>query len=192
MKTRGVEIRAMEIEGMPIFVIDELFDELEVSTIFRDIESGDFTREEYDLPGDDHPIFSFEYDARKFETNHPVAVRTRQQLASCFPSEKHKLVRAYVNRCNSEDISYPHRDCVDYSRNVTALYYANPTWDYRWGGETKFYEKSDTRYAVLPHPGRIVVFRGAIEHMGSVPSQICHDPRYTLAMKYSSRVPTSK
>lgn len=187
IKTKDASKNSMEIESMPIFVIDDLFSEAEIGDLFEDISSRTYTREEYDFVGDEHPICSFDFEIRDFQTNHLVGIRSYEMLQAHFPDEKHRLNRAYVNRCSYGDVEYPHRDCVGYSKNVSALYYVNKSWDYRWGGETKFYNRGDTRYAVLPKPGRLVLFRGAIEHMGSIPTRVCTDPRFTLAMKYSSR-----
>jgi hypothetical protein len=60
----------------------------------------------------------------------------------------------------------------------------NKKWDYKWGGETIFYEEKDTRMAVLPRPGRIVIFPGRVEHIGTIPTRICTQSRLTLALKY--------
>lgn len=175
------------VEDMPAFIIDDVFPVSQIGNFFEEIKSQSFTREEYDFTGDEYPICSFDFDIKEFQTNNIVAHKVIELLSCLFPEEKHTLNRAYVNRCDNEDIEFPHRDCVDYSKNVTVIYYANNKWDYRWGGETKLYQDGDTRYAVLPKPGRILLFRGAIEHVGSIPTRLFTEKRYTLAMKFSSR-----
>lgn len=60
---------------------------------------------------------------------------------------------------------------------ATLLYYANPSWDPEWHGETLFYADRDVVGAVLPKPGRIVVFDAAIEHAATPPTRLCYDPR---------------
>ena len=47
-----------------------------------------------------------------------------------------------------------------------------------------FYEDNDTKCAILPKPGRFVVFQGKVEHCGTVPTKICKFPRLTLALKF--------
>jgi Rps23 Pro-64 3,4-dihydroxylase Tpa1-like proline 4-hydroxylase len=82
------------------------------------------------------------------------------------------------------DVAYPHRDCAIERDDITVLYYVNKDWHYKYGGETIFYEKKDSKLALLPKPGRFVIFPGSIEHMGSVCSRICKETRITLALKY--------
>ena len=53
-----------------------------------------------------------------------------------------------------------------------------------WGGETLFFNSiMDAEVAVSPRPGRLVVFDGAIIHVGRPPNRVCYAPRYTLAFK---------
>lgn len=52
------------------------------------------------------------------------------------------------------------------------------------GGETVFFDREDEiALAVQPKPGRLVVFDGAIRHVGRPPNRICYVPRYTFAIK---------
>ena len=187
----NITTRVLMLDENPIVIIDNLLPEQEVTDLCRSIATRPYELKEFDFPGDEYPIFSSEFELDDFLGNYTVARKAIEMLRIHFSRESHKLTRAYVNMCQYGDMEYPHRDCVAYSSNVTALYYANDQWDYRWGGETKFYDSTgDTRYAVLPRPGRLVLFRGAVEHSGSVPTRICKHPRYTLALKFSSRSST--
>jgi len=60
----------------------------------------------------------------------------------------------------------------------------NSDWHYKYGGETLFYSEKDTRLAVLPKPGRFVIFPGNIEHKGSIATRIWKEPRLSLALKF--------
>jgi hypothetical protein len=52
-------------------------------------------------------------------------------------------------------------------------------------GETIFYDShSEPVYAVLPMPGRVVVFGADILHRGGVPSRECVEAKRSLAFKF--------
>ena len=98
---------------------------------------------------------------------------------------KRQAYRCYCNLIVFGDMTYPHRDCAPGAQDVTALYYANAHWDRSWGGETMFYDaRGDTALAINPRPGRLVLFRGAIEHCTGVPSRACFESRLTIACKF--------
>ena len=39
------------------------------------------------------------------------------------------------------------------------------------------------QFVASPKPGRLVVFDGAIKHVGRPPNRICYAPRFTFAIK---------
>ncbi|TQV84258.1 hypothetical protein FKG94_06270 [Exilibacterium tricleocarpae] len=67
----------------------------------------------------------------------------------------------------------------------TLLYYANPEWHPRFGGETQYYsdDLSQVIHTVLPSPLRLVFFDARIPHFGSPPSREFWDLRITVAFK---------
>jgi hypothetical protein len=47
-----------------------------------------------------------------------------------------------------------------------------------------FFDASgDALFCASPKPGRLVLFDGAIPHVGRPPSRICYTPRFTFAIK---------
>jgi len=93
--------------------------------------------------------------------------------------------RAYTNVASFGDMLFTHTDCLPGQHDLTALWYLCERWDVEWGGETMFYDAHDeVALAVVPRPGRLVIFDGAIKHAGRPPSRICHVPRYTFAIKF--------
>lgn len=93
--------------------------------------------------------------------------------------------RAYTNVAYFGDMLYTHTDCLPGQGDLTALWFVCTTWDPEWGGETMFFDASgDAACAVSPRPGRLVVFDGAIRHVGRPPNRICIEPRYTFAIKF--------
>ena len=78
-----------------------------------------------------------------------------------------------------------HTDCLPDQHDLTALWYLCEQWDLEWGGETMFFDAQDeVACAVQPRPGRLVIFDGAIKHVGRPPNRICYAPRYTFAIKF--------
>lgn len=92
--------------------------------------------------------------------------------------------RSYTNYAQFGDMLFTHTDCLPGAHELTALWYLAPEWDVEWGGETLFYDrKDDCAVAVTPKPGRLVIFDGAIKHVGRPPNRVCIAPRYTFAVK---------
>jgi hypothetical protein len=96
---------------------------------------------------------------------------------------EHALVRCYANAHTHGVEGYIHYD----SRlpgNYTTICYLNPQWRPDWGGETIFVnELGEIAHAVLPKPGRLVVFDGRILHAARGLSRICPAMRATLMFK---------
>lgn len=94
--------------------------------------------------------------------------------------------RAYTNIASYGDMLFTHTDCLPGQHELTALWYLCEKWDIEWGGETLFYDSADeVAVALAPKPGRLVVFDGAIKHVGRPPNRICYGPRYTFAIKFA-------
>jgi SM-20-related protein len=101
------------------------------------------------------------------------------------PDVRYRPYRAYTNASTFGDMLFTHTDCLPEQHDLTALWYLCDTWEPEWGGETLFYDKDDEiAFAVVPRPGRLVVFDGAIKHVGRPPSRICHATRFTFAIKF--------
>ena len=98
-----------------------------------------------------------------------------------------ELYRAYVNRFMRGDHPLPHTD-ADFADHVTLLYYANRVWKRRMGGETVFFDAAgEIGQSVLPRPGRIALFSGAVQHSARPPLSDVYWPRLTLALKWRRR-----
>lgn len=108
-------------------------------------------------------------------------------MAASRPGERYRAYRAYTNHAAYGDMLYTHCDCGPDQRELTALWYMTTHWEPEWGGETMFFDSSgDAMFCVSPRPGRLVLFDGAIPHVGRPPSRICYAPRYTFAIKLAS------
>ena len=98
------------------------------------------------------------------------------------------LDRVYANFNLYGEAHYPHADAA---HGATALYCANLVWNADWQGETLFYERGEPMYAVVPRPGRLIVFDANLRHRGSPPARDCFEPRINIAFKFQ-RTRTSK
>lgn len=97
---------------------------------------------------------------------------------------KYHLDAVYANAYSFADVPMVHQD-TQYDNELTVLYYANPVWDVNYGGETVFldHENGELVKAVLPKPGRILIFQADYFHCGRIPNRLCPGYRYTIAFK---------
>jgi len=95
----------------------------------------------------------------------------------------HALVRCYANAHTFGIEGYPHTDSRK-PGNYTTIFYINPQWKPEWAGETVFInDLGDIAHAVLPRPGRAVVFDGTIVHSARAVTRLCPALRVTLMFK---------
>ena len=95
----------------------------------------------------------------------------------------HSLVRCYANAHTFGIDGHPHTDSST-PGNYTTICYINPVWKPEWAGETVFFnEMGDIAHAVLPKPGRMVLFDGRILHAARGLARICPAMRVTLMFK---------
>jgi Rps23 Pro-64 3,4-dihydroxylase Tpa1-like proline 4-hydroxylase len=98
-------------------------------------------------------------------------------------NEDYYLERVYVNAYTSSDSPRPHQDTNDNS-GLTILYYANDDWNWEYGGETVFFNDAmDVVKAVLPRPGRVVIFNSILYHCARSQNNLGPKFRYTIAFK---------
>lgn len=180
-------IREETIDGKKIYVIDGEVKQDLIEEFYTFVKGLPFTRNERDHDDDSYPIFSVDFQTEAFQAETDIGQIASNLLKGLYPTQSFHLFRSYINMSHYGDLEYPHRDCSVKGTDVTVLYYVNRKWDNVWGGETLFYEKGDTKFAVLPQPGRFVVFPGAIEHIGSIPTRACNESRFSLALKYKTR-----
>jgi Rps23 Pro-64 3,4-dihydroxylase Tpa1-like proline 4-hydroxylase len=102
----------------------------------------------------------------------------------------HALVRCYANAHTFGVEGYPHTDSRK-PGNYTTVIYINPQWKPEWAGETVFInDLGDIAYAVLPRPGRAVIFDGRIVHSARAVTRLCPALRVTLMFK--TRAPSAE
>lgn len=107
-----------------------------------------------------------------------------------------QAVNAYVNGYTYGTDGYPHVE-VPHPRAAeqrSILVYCCPRWEPAWGGETVFFDADgDVSAAILPKPGRVLVFRGDVLHVARAPSRFCPIERRVLVFKaWSGGIPAAR
>lgn len=95
------------------------------------------------------------------------------------------LLGVYANGQTLGQDSPIHRDNKPGEVGTTVIMFCNGYWASCWGGELVFYNnsKADVVKAVLPKPGRVVLFNGHMPHGAHAPSIMCDQLRVTVAFK---------
>jgi SM-20-related protein len=179
-----VPSRDLLVEGRPLRVFDGLLPN--VGDYVLGLSRAAFTRSEVARPETaeyKHWATEVKLDAL---VRQPIFETTRQAVRTFgSPGAEYRPYRAYTNVASYGDMLFTHTDCLPDQHDLTALWYLCDRWDVEWGGETMFYDaQDDVACAVIPKPGRLVVFDGAIKHVGRPPNRICYAPRYTFAIKF--------
>jgi len=177
--------RIEKVDDKEIIIIDDVFTNDEIDAFFEYAIGLSYKKVEKSLSYDEFPIFSTDFIPEKFEEESFIGRKARAILNQLYKwADNYTIYRSYINLCSYGDVEYPHYDCNPDAEDLTLLYYVNNTWNYKYGGETMFYSDKDSRLAVIPKPGRVVIFPGNIEHMGTIPTRICKIPRLSLALKF--------
>lgn len=179
-----VATREYTIDDRPLRVYDGHLPD--VGAYVQGLSGAAFTRTEVarpDTAGYKHWASEIKIEAL---ARQPIFDITRRAvLGFMAPGSGYRPYRAYTNVAGYGDVLFTHTDCLPDQHDLTALWYLCEAWDIEWGGETVFFDAVDEIAAsVLPKPGRLAIFDGAIKHAGRPPARICYQPRYTLAIKF--------
>ncbi len=178
--------RHAHVEGRDVFVFDGLIEDGDLAAYAEALERAAFTRTEFAKPETvDYKHWASEMPLANL-VRLPLWPATESALGHARPGETYQPYRAYTNYAAYGDMLYTHVDCGPEQRGITALWFLSTRWEPEWGGETMFFDKSgDAMFCASPRPGRLVLFDGAIPHVGRPPSRICFAPRYSFAVKFS-------
>ncbi len=171
------------VDGRPIWVFDDLNSFAEVQQLNQMLGASAFKRDESARPDTKdyrHWVLNMPSTFYKSLPVYQRALTTIEQLTH----KAYRAYRGYVNYASYGDMLFTHTDCLPDQDELTILVFICEQWDIEWGGETLFYnQENDCVFACTPKPGRVVIFDGAIKHVGRPPNRICYTPRYTLAYK---------
>jgi hypothetical protein len=184
MSTELSPTRHGEVEGRDVFVFDGLVPDADLAEYAGALEGAPFTRSEFAKPEtSEHKHWINEMPIANV-IRLPLWAATERAVACARPGERYQPIRSYTNYAAYGDMLYTHTDCSPDRRELTALWFLTTHWEPEWGGETMFFDGSgDAMFCVSPMPGRLVIFDGAISHVGRPPSRICFSPRHSFAIK---------
>jgi SM-20-related protein len=99
-----------------------------------------------------------------------------------------KLKRSYASANTYGFVGEYHVDdnAKEYNEIITIMYYLNTFWHLDFGGETFFLneKRDEILNAVIPKPGRAVMFDGFISHGPRPLSKLYGGLRMVLTFKY--------
>jgi hypothetical protein len=175
----------------PLFKIhDNLFNEKEIDTLygsFRDEKPWTFTGAANDLSGPR----KFRNPLEKKDKVNTILYKTADDILkkeNLFDSVK--LVNAYASSYVYGTIHDFHEDGANnYDQIYTVMFYLNKIWAFPYAGETVFLNKDKTEIenAVIPKPGRAVIFDGYITHAAREISRSCIELRMIATFKYARK-----
>jgi SM-20-related protein len=175
--------RRVAIDGKPLVVLDGVFREEDITSLFSLLERSPYRLDDRDTDETAH--------VRHWKAELPIPMaQATPILRDCIRitelvarPDRLSLHRVYANLEMSGDIQFPHIDRTD---GITCLYYANAVWEGQWQGETVFYDdRGEACHVVAPRPGRVALLVGGKTPRGGVPSRECYVPRITVAFKFS-------
>ena len=95
--------------------------------------------------------------------------------------ESVSLSKAYINFADPATVNLPHCDGQDNGPSI--LICLNQEWRRDWGGYTVFFKdmtSSEITKAVVPEPGKAVIFNGSNWHSGMPVAHFAPYPRFIL------------
>lgn len=84
------------------------------------------------------------------------------QSKAIFLTDHVKRIHLGAKAILQDDVK--HKDCEDHENDITVLFYLNPKWNKKWGGETIIDNKK-----IEYKPNRAVIFDSKILHGGLAP-----------------------
>lgn len=183
MEAAPAPTRQWTIDGRRIALFDGLLPN--VGDFVRGLDAASFSRTEVARPETaEHRHWASPIRIEALLPQ-PLYATTMGALRQFDPATTYQPYRAYTNVAGFGDMLFTHVDCLPGQGDLTALWYMCDRWDVEWGGETVFLDADgEIAASILPRPGRLVIFDGALRHAGRPPARICYVPRYTLAIKF--------
>ena len=162
------------------------FNEKEIDTLYahyRDKKAWKFIGH-----GGDDNRRKFKYELTKKDPIDKILFKKSQEIL-----KEHNLhlitefVRAYASGYIYGTMSSIHQDFKEgYNNYFTIMFYLNKVWEPSYGGETIFLtdNQSEIFQAVLPKPGRALIFDGYIPHGAREISRECIEFRMVVTFNF--------
>ena len=116
----------------------------------------------------------------------------RERLSCLQKYRQIKVISQYINYSSADTLDLEHIDDASMEKDdhITFLHYACIEWHPNWYGETLFYNDKLTEIekAIIPRPGRVVVFDSRIRHSARPPSRLSPYSRYVYVTKLKAEM----
>ncbi len=171
-----------------IVVLDNLFDPEQCMQLYNNVLDQPIwwhgRRSRLDDDGE-YPFWGRRFDPRFLPDPIPAlvsSIRTRAVAAGFEALATHDIYRVEGTADVVGGGGYPHSDHTS-PEAMSLLYFANCDWDPSWSGETKFFDTQGEEIlrAVLPRPGRGVLFPSRMVHCASPTSRTFKGLRISLS-----------
>lgn len=162
-----------------VYVLDALFNEDEVSTYYKSlVQRRDLWLRVNKNPLRTPSLFSASFGLEK----QGELLAAMERITVAWWQDVIILDHGHMTISQFGDTPSIHQDSICGHKFVpaacTTIYYANPHWDPEWHAETIFYDRDgEIAAAVIPKPGRIVIFDSLIHHSATSPARFCFEPR---------------
>lgn len=179
--------RHIRVAGKSIFVLDDILSKYRQASIYRWLAQLPYLLHDSDTPTTiryRHWIAPFTPVA-DYCSSVPFLEFLGDVAKVMFRSHRLTPCRAHAYCVPYGDIAFAHAD-FELGSGVTVIYFGNTMWPEEWGSEMLFYGAGgEPEIAVIPKPGRVIVFRGEIRHRGGAPTHLSHEPRYAVVIRLS-------
>ena len=179
--------------GEQVRVIDGLFSESEVSRLYSLLLLAKYRFLHVKEDSKSHWISSADYKLMQAEfgvSNFRSTPAYTSLVSLITKHENLHLERVYSYLTRYGDADYLHRDFFNQDAGISLVYFANPSWENDWGGETLFFDADDDPIsAISVKPGRVLIFNGKIPHRAGVPTRACPQVRISLNLRFGLHAP---
>jgi predicted nucleotidyltransferase len=174
-------------------IYDNIFDPKTIDTLygsFRDYKPWNFIG---------HATEETEYQWRKFS----YILNPEDKIDSILYRKADEIInrnnlsasvergRAYASGSVYGTINPIHTDDTseNYNEIITVMFYLNKTWSMNHAGETIFLSKDENEIwkAIIPKPGRAVLFDGFVPHGAREISRTCVELRMVATIRYRKK-----
>ena len=180
-----VPSRYIKLDGLDLFVFDEVFDHDVIMAIDKQVRGRSFSSKHCsNKASEECREWAARYKVADF-IEHPLQIVALQRLNYLYPALQFEFWNVHCNNTTFGDWAFSHQDSTEEGA-YSVLYYANQYWEPNWFSETVFYSNNEAVVSISVRPGRLVVFDSRIKHRAGVPAINCHEQRFTLSLRFNS------
>jgi len=190
-----MEIKKIKINAgtkkRKIYIIDNILSYNEIKSIYTSALESPFG---FMQKSDGHNLientrFAYHITPEDSATRFKKLFRAQEKILKKLKIKNMRPADVYINIADAMTPTLPHTDRPEGC--WTLLYYANFEWDFKWGGQTNFYNTTtgEIEIACVPKPGRFALFQADILHQATPPTFYCPYKRLTIPFKMDPAAP---